>query len=74
MRVISNKILVEFSAIHADAEIPLQVWRKIIESGVFANFAELKLSFNAVDRVGSYYVFDISGNKFRLIAAIHFNR
>ena len=34
----------------------------------------LKASFNAVDRVGDYYVFDIGGNKYRLVAAVHFNR
>ena len=47
--------------------------RKTIESGTFANFAKLKKSFNAIDRVGNFYVFDIAGNKFRLIAAVHFN-
>jgi len=26
-----------------------------------------------VDKVGDYYVFDIAGNRYRLIAAIHFN-
>ena len=30
--------------------------------------------FNTVDRVGNYYVFDIGGNRYRLIAAVHFNR
>ena len=29
--------------------------------------------FNSVDKVGEYYVFDIVGNHYRLIAAIHFN-
>ena len=29
---------------------------------------------NATDRVGDFYVFDIGGNKYRVIAAIHFNR
>jgi mRNA interferase HigB len=74
MRVISNKALADFSADHPDAEIPLQVWRRLMEAGHFSNFAELKRVFNAVDRVGDYYVFDIGGNKYRLIAAVHFNR
>ena len=39
----------------------------------FKSFAGLKSVFNAVDKVGSLYVFDIGGNKLRLIAAIHFN-
>lgn len=29
--------------------------------------------FGSVDKVGHYYVFDIAGNHYRLIAAIHFN-
>ena len=73
MRVISNRRLVEFAAKQGGASVPLQIWRKTIEAGSFANFADLKRSFNAIDRVGGFYVFDIGGNKFRLIAAVHFN-
>ena len=74
MRVISNKALFDFAAIHPEGSTPLQAWRKIIEASSFNNFAELKRAFNATDKVGDFYVFDIGGNKYRLIAAIHFNR
>lgn len=74
MRVISNKALTDFSAVQPLAEEPLQAWRKIIESRLFTNFAEIKTTFNAVDRVGMYYVFDIGGNKYRIVSAIHFNQ
>jgi mRNA interferase HigB len=37
----------------------------------FVNYASLKNTFNATDRVADYYVFDIGGNKYRIIAAIH---
>lgn len=74
MRVISNKALVDFAASHSDAEKPLQAWRRIIESQDFTSFAQLKLLMNATDRVGDFYVFDIGGNKYRIVAAIHFNR
>jgi len=74
MRVISNRALLRFSADHRDAEASLQAWRKAVESGRFGSYAELKTCFNSVDRVGAYYVFNIGGNKFRVIAAIHFNR
>ncbi len=73
MRVISNKALASFSATHPNANEPLQAWRKIIESRSFANFAEIKTTFNSVDKVTDYYVFDIGGNKFRIVTAIHFN-
>ncbi|MCU4121595.1 type II toxin-antitoxin system HigB family toxin [Variovorax sp. N23] len=74
MRLISNKALTEFAAKHVEADAPLQAWRKIIETGAFSNYAELKNSFNATDKVGDYYVFDIGGNKYRVISAIHFDR
>ena len=73
MRAISNKALVDFAGIHPEAQTPLQAWRKIIEADNFTSFGELKAAFNSVDKVGDYYVFNIGGNKFRLIAAIHFN-
>lgn len=44
-----------------------------MDKGIFSNFAELKEAFGSVDKVGKYYVFDIGGNKYRLVAAVHFN-
>jgi len=73
MRVISNKSLIEFAAKHPDAGVPLQIWRKTVEAGTFTGFADLKRAFNATDKVGAFYVFDIGGNKFRIVAAVHFN-
>ncbi|ACA19713.1 conserved hypothetical protein [Methylobacterium sp. 4-46] len=73
MRVVSNKALVAFAARHPGAGAPLQAWRRIIEAGDFGTFADLKRSFNAVDRLGKFHIFDIGGNKFRLIATVHDN-
>lgn len=33
----------------------------------------MKKAFAATDKVGSFYVFNIGGNKFRVMTAIHFN-
>ena len=74
MRVISNKALTDFAALHPASEDALQAWRRIVEASTFRGFAELRRTFNSVDRVGDFYVFDIGGNKYRLITAIHFNR
>ena len=74
MRVISNKALVDFAEDNEQAAKPLQAWRKVIETNDFANFAALKTLMNATDRVGDFYVFDISGNKYRVVAAIHFDK
>lgn len=74
MRVISNKMLIDFAAQHRDAGVPLQIWRKLIEAGTYQGFAELKGTFGSADKVSDYIVFDIGGNKFRLVCAVHFNR
>jgi mRNA interferase HigB len=58
---------------HPPAAAPLQGWRRVIERGGFQNFAELKRTFNSVDKVHDYFVFNIAGNNYRVVAAIHFN-
>jgi mRNA interferase HigB len=40
----------------------------------FLNFAELRQTFPHADQVGKFTVFNIGGNKVRLIAAMHYNR
>ncbi len=52
----------------------LDGWYRILKKNSFHNFSDLKESFNSVDKVGEVYVFNIGGNKLRLIANIHFER
>jgi mRNA interferase HigB len=40
----------------------------------FASLAEVRVVFPSADPVGKLTVFNIGGNKARLIAAIHYNR
>lgn len=74
MRIISNKALLDFALKHPGSGVALQAWRAVVEASAFENFAQLKEAFNATDRVGDFYVFNIGDNKYRLVAAIHFNR
>ncbi len=73
MRLISNKALREFATRQREAGEPLQAWRRLIERNIFDGFADLRRVFNSVDKVGDYFVFNIAGNRYRLVAAIHFN-
>lgn len=74
MRVITNRRLLDFAARYTDASEPLQAWRKVMEAGNYVNFAELRQMFRSVDRVGDLHVFNIAGNKYRLVAYLHFGR
>jgi mRNA interferase HigB len=74
MRVISRKALREFWEIHLQARDPLSAWFRVMERSKFADFIAIKRTFGAADYVAPYTVFDIGGNEFRIIAAIHYNR
>ncbi len=52
----------------------LDVRYRLMKRGKYRSFAELKSVFGSVDKVGNVFVFNIGGNKARLVAAIHFNR
>jgi mRNA interferase HigB len=74
MKLISNKALRDFAVDHADAAQPLQDFRRKLEKGSYANFAELRAVFPSVDKVGERCVFNIGGNKYRLVAWVQFGR
>jgi len=74
MHIITKKRIVEAKARYHACASSLESWYKIIETNSFTSYSQLKRAFNTVDKVGSLYVFNIGGNKLRLIASIHFNR
>jgi mRNA interferase HigB len=74
MRVISKKALDKFAQIYPDAKQPLTRWYGIIKKAAFQNFNEVRQVFPSADKVGNCTVFNIGGNKYRLITAIHYNR
>lgn len=54
--------------------LALLQWYQLMKQGEFNSIAELRQVFPSADKVGKLTVFNISGNKIRLIAAIHYNR
>jgi mRNA interferase HigB len=74
MHIISRKALRSFCERYPESEPPLTRWYKIMERSTFGNFVELRATFPSADLVGELVVFNIGGNKYRLIASIHFNR
>lgn len=70
MNVISLKRLRKFSYHHPHAEIPLSAWYSVAKKAKWQNLAEVKQVYPSADLVGRYTVFNIKGNKYRLIARI----
>lgn len=73
MVIISKSIIYRFCQKHAETIEPLNEWYTKCKAADWRNFTELKNDFNSADFVGNdRYVFNIKGNKFRLVAMIHF--
>ena len=74
MHIITRKRLNEYAAKHPTSTSGLAHWYRALRMINPANFAELRLLFPYADQVAGLTVFNIGGNKARLIAAIHYNR
>ncbi len=74
MHVITRKRLNDFAEKHPDARSALAHWYRLMKRGRFRSFIHLRETFPGADLVGKLTVFNIGGNKVRLIAALHYNR
>ena len=74
MHLITRKRLNEFAARHPDAAPALARWYRLMKSGSYHSFVDLRAVFPSADQVGKLTVFNIGGNRIRLIAAMHYNR
>lgn len=72
MRIIGRKEIEKFKRKHADSRSSLDNWFRVVSSREWSNFAELRQVFSSADQVGSQIVFNIGGNKYRLIADVNY--
>lgn len=73
MRIISKKKIRDYSQVNAQAELPLLEWYFKMQAVSPKNLSELRKIFNSTDFVCGYTVFNIGGNNYRLITAVHYN-
>jgi mRNA interferase HigB len=73
LRIIANKILREFWEIHPDCEQQLKSWFKETNKAVWKNSNDIKSEYpSASILINNRFVFNIKGNKYRLIVKINF--
>ena len=72
MHIITRKRLLEFSKKYPDSIEPLDRWYRIVKHSIYNSFAELRKTFPQADQVEKFVVFNIGGNKYRLIAYVNF--
>jgi len=75
MRIISVSALKEFWSRpgRGDAVQPLLAWVRIVGAAEWSKPTDVKLMFRSAGIIpGDRVVFDIGGNKYRLVAAVHY--
>jgi len=70
MHVIARPALLEFSRMYPDAKAWLDAWWKVARKSHWTRFADLRAVYAAADLVGNCVVFNVRGNKYRLIVKI----
>lgn len=73
MRVVSKKKLREFREQHADSEDWLTTWYRTAEKAQWKSLSDIRQAYSSTDVVDQWVVFNVKGNRHRLITAIHFN-
>ena len=71
MNVVSRKTLVEFWTRHPRARAPLAAWFEIARAAEWRTPQDVRADFNSADFLAdNRVIFDIGGNKYRLIVHI----
>ena len=74
MHVISRKPLRAFWTVHPAAERPLLQWYRTATKVTWRSVAEVRATYASADQVGRFTVFNIGGNKYRLVVAADYQR
>jgi mRNA interferase HigB len=71
MHVIKKRTLVEFWLKHANAKSPLSTWYKEAAAAEWKTPQDIKVQYRSADILsGNRVVFNIGGNKYRLVVRI----
>ncbi len=72
MRIIKRGALVNFWQDHSDAKATLESWYAVVRKADWKTPAATKLVYPNADLVGRRTVFNVAGNKYRLIARVNY--
>ncbi len=72
VRIISKAAITEFSKMQKDALEPLLHWYSVAKRASWRHLAEVRADFPHADGVGAFTVFNIGGNKYRIVTAIKY--
>jgi mRNA interferase HigB len=73
-KIISKRRLREFWLINPSAKQALLSWYETVKKAEWENFSDVRESFRSADIYRDCVIFNIGGNKFRLITKIRYKK
>jgi mRNA interferase HigB len=74
MWIITERKLREYWREHADAELPLREWIKVVNNIDSMSFSDVRDTFGSADFHNGFTIFNVGGNNFRIIAKIEYSK
>ncbi len=74
MRIISEKTIKEFWEQHKESEAAMKNWISKVRDSDWQNFSDVRQTFNSADIYSRCVVFNLGGNKYRIIAMIEYKK
>ena len=74
MRIISEKPVRKFWLKNNEAESAMREWIKIVKQADWKLFSDLRKTFNHADVFKNCTIFDVGGNKYRVITKINYRK
>jgi mRNA interferase HigB len=72
MRIIKRGALEQFWEKHPDAKASLESWYAVVRRADWKTPSEMKRVYRNADLLGRRTIFNVSGNKYRLIARVNY--
>jgi mRNA interferase HigB len=72
LTVLSRRRIEEYACKHPDVAETLRAWYKIARKALWKNLEDVRAQINSADRVDRVLIFNIGGNKYRLIVKVDF--
>jgi mRNA interferase HigB len=74
VHIVTRRHLSETCEQYPDAANEVRAWAAIVKAVRWQNFEQVRQMFKDADAVDGYVIFNIRGNRYRLITVIHYAR
>jgi mRNA interferase HigB len=72
MDIVNVERIREFTSRNPRASTPMRRWETVVRESAWRTFQDVQATFNTADYVQGKVVFDVGGNKYRLVAVVDY--